>query len=55
MTDHTFYRYIRLHEMETVWASGFMLRPLGHVHGNWSALGEFVCWRSAAKTLERLG
>jgi len=39
----TFYRYISLHELGTVWASGFKLYPLGDVHGRWSALGEFVC------------
>ena len=39
----TFYRYIRLHEIGTVWASGFTLYPLGDVHGQWSALGEFLC------------
>ena len=43
----TFYRYIRLHEIGTVWASGFKLYPLGDVHGVWSALGEFICKRDA--------
>lgn len=47
MIDRTFYRYIRLPDIGSVWASGFELRPLGHVHGRWSALGEFVCWRAA--------
>lgn len=45
MTDRTFYRYIRLADIGSVWASGFALRPLGDIHGRWSALGEFVCWR----------
>ena len=43
----TFYRYIRLHEIGSVWASGFQLHPLGPVHGRWSALGEFICARQA--------
>lgn len=48
MIDRTFQRYVRLHDIGdkpfgSVWTSGFDLSPLGHVHGNWSALGEFTC------------
>ena len=38
-----FFRYIRLHEIGTVWASGFDVFPIGGSHGLWSALGEFRC------------
>ena len=44
----TFIKYIRLYDIGdkpfgSVWCSGFDLRHLGHVHGVWSALGEFIC------------
>ena len=50
MISHIFHRYIRLQDIGdkpfgSVWTSGFDLRPLGHVHGVWSALGTFICVR----------
>jgi hypothetical protein len=38
-----FFRFIRLQEVGTVWASGFLIRPLSGPHGHYSAIGEFRC------------
>ena len=45
MIDHTFFRYIPHRHAGSVWASGFDLHPLARPHGDYSALGEFMCFR----------
>ena len=45
MSNRTFFRYVRLGDLGTVWASGFDLHPLARPHGDYSALGEFMCFR----------
>lgn len=39
----TFFRYIRRHEIGTVWCSGFKLIELCKPHGFYAVLGEFIC------------
>ena len=45
----TFWRYIRLAHIGTVWASGFdELTHLGGPHGHYSVLGRFLCCKGEA-------
>lgn len=38
-----FYRYVRLHEINSIWTSGFACTPMQAPHGEYSAIGEFRC------------
>ena len=43
----TIYRYIRFADIGTVWFSGWDITPMLAPHGEYSALGEFICCKEA--------